>query len=386
MVEKVVESESRFAHFSRQFLGLLFFYSALGLFYQGQNVAHAEDPGSHAVGVEYVDGVKFFAGTDKFDRFTGHIAHRQRGAAARITVELRQNDTRNGKQIVERFGHIDRFLTDHSVDHQKNFRRFDSVLDLLQFFHQDFVDLQTAGRVDKDHIVAVFSGVRDAGFRNFDGRNTASHRKDGNADAFADDFQLINSGRTVNVARHEQGIFPFFLIISGEFSAMSGFAGALQTDHHDDRGRLRRDFQFCGLAAHNADQFFVYDLYNLLRRHETFGDRLTDSTFGNRFYKFPDDLEVNVGFKKCQFDFPHTAFDVGLGKFPFIAEKPESICQFFRQTLEHVRPPCNYSLERMISAQESASAARVSASLGEGSARRRSAAALSLSAASFNKR
>lgn len=51
------------------------------------------------------------------------------------------------------------------------------------------VDVQTARRVEENHVVAVPDGVGDGGFRNVD-RVRLPHLEDGDAELSADDLKL----------------------------------------------------------------------------------------------------------------------------------------------------------------------------------------------------
>ena len=59
----------------------------------------------------------------------------------------------------------------------------------------------------------------------------------GDAELTADDLQLLDGCRTVDVAGDKQRIFILLFEQARELRAVRGFTGALQTDeHHDARG------------------------------------------------------------------------------------------------------------------------------------------------------
>ena len=62
-VYEVIQRELAFEHAGCGLLSLVFFKGLFGLFDKREHVAHAEDSARHAVGVEKVELVKFFAGT-----------------------------------------------------------------------------------------------------------------------------------------------------------------------------------------------------------------------------------------------------------------------------------------------------------------------------------
>ena len=110
---------------------------------------------------------------------------------------------------------------------------------------------------------------------------------------------------------------------------MRGFAGTLQTDHHNDRRRFGADFEFCRIAPHQLNELFVDDFDDLLCRHKAFENLCTDCTLCNGIDKRFCDLKVNVRLQKSQFYVPHTFFHIGSGQFTFIAETAKGISQFF---------------------------------------------------------
>ena len=96
--EEVVEGELALAHL-RFHLGLLVLgRRLLGALDQGQDVAHAEDPRRHAVGVERPRAASSFSPVEaNMIGLAGDALDRQRGAAAGIAVELRQDRRRRSR-------------------------------------------------------------------------------------------------------------------------------------------------------------------------------------------------------------------------------------------------------------------------------------------------
>ena len=67
--------------------------------------------------------VELLAGAGELDRLAGHLAHRERGAAARIAVELGQDDAGERQPLAERARHVDRVLALHRVHHEQRLDR-----------------------------------------------------------------------------------------------------------------------------------------------------------------------------------------------------------------------------------------------------------------------
>jgi hypothetical protein len=62
------------------------------IFDQRQHVAHAEDARSHPLRMEGFETGQFFADAGELDRLAGDVTHRQRRTAARIAIELGEDD------------------------------------------------------------------------------------------------------------------------------------------------------------------------------------------------------------------------------------------------------------------------------------------------------
>ena len=90
--EEVVERELAGAEARLHLRLLVLGDGRLRLLDQRQDVAHAEDPRGHPVGVEPLELVELLAGRGELDRPAGDRAHGQRRAAAGVAVELRQDD------------------------------------------------------------------------------------------------------------------------------------------------------------------------------------------------------------------------------------------------------------------------------------------------------
>ena len=117
--------------------------------HEGNDVAHAEDAVGHALGIEDVQGLHLFAGTDELDGHLDHAADRQRRTPAGIAVEFGEDDPTVVQSIVEGLGRVDGVLARHGVDHEEGFLGLDGRVDGLDFRHQRFIHGQTARRIDE---------------------------------------------------------------------------------------------------------------------------------------------------------------------------------------------------------------------------------------------
>ena len=117
-------------------------------------------------------------------------------------VELREHDAGDIERVVKGLRGRHRVLADHRVDDEQDLRGVDGGLDVLQLGHERLINVQTAGRVEKDKVVAVFFRVLDAGLGDRD-RIALPHLEHGNIELAADGLKLLDGSRAVHVARDE---------------------------------------------------------------------------------------------------------------------------------------------------------------------------------------
>ena len=165
-----------------------------------QHVAHAEDPLGHAVRVEALEVRQLLAGGGEHDRLAGDRLDRQRGAAARVAVELGEHDAVELGGLGELLGDVDGVLAGHRVDDQQHDVRLDRLLDVGQLLHQLLVDVQAARGVDDQHVLAVALGLVERPARDVDRVAVGALLVDGRAGLGADLDELLDRGRPVDVA------------------------------------------------------------------------------------------------------------------------------------------------------------------------------------------
>ena len=278
--------------------------------------------------MEGLDLVELFAGADEFDGLAGHGLDGKGRAASGVAVKLGEHDAGNIEIFVKGLRRADGVLTGHCVDHEQNFVRVDRGLDGLKLVHERFVDVQAACRVEEDHVVAVAHSMGDGCLCDVN-RVRLTHLKDGNPELFADNLQLPDGSRPVNVAGREQRIFVLLFKQACELCAVGRLARALQADQHDDGRRLGGDLELLVLAAHERGQLFVDNLDDHLRGREAFEHVRTDAALGRFFNEVLDDLVVDVGLQQRQTDLAHGFLDVGLGQAALAAQLFECVRELF---------------------------------------------------------
>ena len=101
LVAEVLERELLAPELAHELLRLLPLDVLLGERDQAEHVAEPEDAADHARGVERLEGLDLLADAGELDGLAGHRRGRQRGAAARVAVELGQHDAGDADPLVE---------------------------------------------------------------------------------------------------------------------------------------------------------------------------------------------------------------------------------------------------------------------------------------------
>ena len=158
---EVVEVELVLTDFLLQPAGFLLVVLLLSALHEADDVAHTEDTVGHTRGVEGVYGFHLLARAYKLYRLVDNGANRQGSTAARVAVELSEDNAGVVEAVVELLGRVDGVLTRHGIDHKERLIRVDSCLNGCYLLHQLLVDGQTAGGVDDDGVVALSLGLVD---------------------------------------------------------------------------------------------------------------------------------------------------------------------------------------------------------------------------------
>ena len=84
---------------------------------------------------------------------------RERGAAAGVAVELGEDHAVELRDLGELLGDVDGVLAGHGVDDEQHDVRLDALLDVRELLHERLVDVQAAGGVDDQDVLAVALGL-----------------------------------------------------------------------------------------------------------------------------------------------------------------------------------------------------------------------------------
>ena len=311
LVVKVLKGEAVGFQLFLHLGGLFGIVSLFCLLDEGQHIAHAQNAAGHPVRMERLDVLQLLADTGELDGLACDCADGKRRAASRVAVQLGQHHGIDVQPLVEALSGVHRILSGHGVHDQHNFVWLDGGLDVFQLVHQSLVHMQTAGGVQKHHVMAVLTGVEDGLFRRLH-RVLRSLFKHGNAQLFAADLQLLNGGGTVNVAGDQQRVLPLPLHQSGQLAAVGGFTRALQAHQHDHRRAVGVDVDMLGIAAHELAKLLVDDLHDHLGRSQGFQNVGADAALGDGFGKILDHLIADVRFQQRHANLPHSLLYVRL--------------------------------------------------------------------------
>ena len=240
---KVVHVELTLLEALHHAFGLFGLNGFLRFFNKADDVAHAKDTACDPFWVELLKSVHFLAQTHKLDRLACNCAHRKSRAATSVTVHTGQHNARDANLCVKFFGHFHSDLTCQTIDNQERLAWVHHIADVLDFFHQGFVDLQTARRIKHIDVIAAHCCLLLGPFCNLYSAFTRNDRQSIYANLRAENCQLLLRSRAINVERGQKNAFAVFLFQSlGKFTSGCRFTATLQTDHQDG-GRGVVDFQ-----------------------------------------------------------------------------------------------------------------------------------------------
>ena len=136
------------------------------------------------------------------------VAARMESAARRgVAVELGEHDAVDAEGFVKRGGGVHGVLSGHGVHDQQDLVRLHRRLDALELVHELLVDVQAAGGIEEDDVVAVVPGVFDGLDRDGDGVDLP-HLEHGQAELGADDLKLRDGRGTVQSQAASSGRLP----------------------------------------------------------------------------------------------------------------------------------------------------------------------------------
>src|SRR5712692_5800976 len=186
--------------------------------------------------MEVLELVELLADRGELDRLAGDGLDRQRSAAARVAVQLGQEEPVEGDAFVEGLGDVDRLLAGHRVEDEEDVRRLERVADLGQLLHQLLVDLEAPGGIDDHRVATLRSGLLDTSARGRD-RIGAVVAVDWDLDLAAELLELVDGGGALEVGGDERRRAALLAQEQSELGGGGRLPRALEADEEDDGRR-----------------------------------------------------------------------------------------------------------------------------------------------------
>ena len=206
----------------------------------------------------------------------------------------------------------------------------------LDFGHHFFVDRQTAGSVDEQHIVVMPLCPVKRRQGNRLRLLAGGRREEINAGLPGHRLQLLNSRRTVNVAGNDQNLlFVIFLEELAELADRGRLARPLQAGHQDNRRRLRIEVDTFMRVTHQAGQFGMHDADQGLPGTQRADDFLADRLFLDGGNELLDHRQGDVGLEQRHADFAQGIGNIGFSQAGFALERLHDAGKAIGQVIEH---------------------------------------------------
>ena len=203
-------------------------------------------------------------------------------------------------------------------------------MNLLDFVHHRFVNVQSTGGIHQQHVVEF--QLRLFQRRVNDVNRLLRHvgREEVYANLLGQRFQLFDRRRAIHVRRNHQ---HFFLVLfAQEFPQLTdagGFTRTLQTRHQHDGRWLSRQVKHLILFAHRRNQLVTDDFDELLTRSQTLVNFMTNRFLFHAVDKITHDRQRNVCFQQRHAHFAQRFLDVLFGE----ASTAADVAQRARQTI-----------------------------------------------------
>jgi len=285
--------------------------------------------------VELLEGIQLLPRCRKGDRFTDDLLHRERGTTACITVQLGEDHAVDRQRGVERLGHRDGILACHCVDDEKRVARLHGMADLANLLHHLFVDGETPGGVDDQHVATDTSGLFEAETRGL--HRVARCAEDGHADLCAEHLQLLDGGRSLQVGTDQHRLAALLLKPRRQLGRTRGLARTLQTSHEHHGGRLAGVGDLQCLTPEQGDQFGVDDLHHLLCGVECLRHHLANRLLADAPQHVAHDRNVDVGLQQSGANLAEDFVDVGFAQATAVAQFADDGAETIAQRLEHAK-------------------------------------------------
>ncbi len=256
--------------------------------------------------MEVLELVELLADRGELHRLAGDRAHRECRTAARVAVELREDDAVERDPLVEGLRDGNRFLARHRVEHEQDVRGLGRLAHSRELFHQRLVDVQPPRRVEDDDVAALLLRLLDAVG---DRLNGVRPREDGNLELLSELLELVDGGRALQVGGDEGRRMPFLAQEQRELGGRCRLPRALEAREQDHGRRPPGEGDLGASAPHQVGQLLVDDLHDLLAGGEALGQLQAERARLHARDEVLDDLEVDVRLEERETDLAHRLRD-----------------------------------------------------------------------------
>src|SRR5690349_17354637 len=287
--------------------------------------------------MEDIEVLELLAVGREHDRLTGDVADGQRRTAARVSVELGEDDTGEADSVPEGLRGVYRVLSDHRVNDEQDLLRLDGVPDRRGLVHHLGVDAEAPGRVDDHHVVLGPASEIDGVTRDL---NRVTDSVAGLRGEYRDagplpyDLELGHCVGPLQISGDEHRSVTLLTEPVTELAREGRFSGALQPRQHDHRRRRLGELQASGLSAEDGDELLVDDLDDLLGGIERAGYLLTAGPLPDRRDELADHWQGNVRLEQRYADLSCRRVDVGVREPALAAQAGEDRAQAIGQSVE----------------------------------------------------
>jgi hypothetical protein len=284
------------------------------------DVAHPEDPRRGAVGVERLEVGRLLADACELDGLADDGHEGERGTAAGVPVQLRQDDTRQGETVGEGSCREDGVLPRHGVGHEEDLLGIARFADPGNFVHQRVVHVEAPRRVDDGDVPPEELRFLDGRLHARDGIRIPLRVEARKAVLLREGPELLGRRRPVDVGRDEKDLLTQLLLqVERELRRRGRLPRALEADEEDD-GRTPLQAQRRRRPAEEADELGLDDLQDLLAGGEGGQHFLPHRLLPDALGKALDDVEMDVRLQEPRSDLLEGFVDVKLRQVPLTPE------------------------------------------------------------------
>ncbi len=249
--------------------------------------------------MEDLQGIHLLAARNELQRLIDYRTDRDGGTTSRIAIELREHHAVEVEAVVELLGRVYSILTRHRIHDEEGLRGVHGSLDGGNLLHHRLVHGQTTGRIDDNHVVGVLTCVLDSVLGDLDGVHVTLLGVDLDTHLLTQDLELVDSGRTIDVAGHEQHLTALLRLDQLCQLAREGrLTRTLQTGDQHHGGRAFELDVGCR-ATHELSQLVAHDLGHHLTRLDGLQHILTHCLLLYLGGKVLGYLIVYVGIEQC---------------------------------------------------------------------------------------